>query len=180
MAPASRIGVIAGRSSLQATSQSSHICLQCRLRAHRASYKTNPPFGHLPTRRHASFMDTEKWRRKIWGTDTPPGPADPYGGPSVFEQRREILQLDPPKKLQDAERRTDDPAVIEEDVEDEANLGDYKPATSWEKLPRIGGDSWAKKEYISAHPFQGYERLHSDLSLANYHAKVHVLEAAVT
>ena len=106
-------------------------------------------------------MDTEKWRRKIWGTDTPPGPADPYGGPSVFEQRREMLQLDPPKKPQDAERRTEAPAIIEEDIEDDVNLGDYKPATTWEKLPRIGGDSWAKQEYISIHPFEGYESLHA-------------------
>ena len=161
MAPASRIGVIAGRSSLQATSRSNHICLQCQIQAHRASHKINSPFGHLPTRRHASFMDTEKWRRKIWGTDTPPGAADPYGGPSVFEQRREMLQLDPPEeKPQDAERRTEAPADVEDDVEDDVNIDDYKPATTWEKLPRIGGDSWAKNEYISTHPFEGYKSLH--------------------
>ena len=106
-------------------------------------------------------MDTEKWRRKIWGTDTPPGAADPYGGPSVFEQRREMLQLDPPeKKPHDAERRTGAPASVEEDVEDDVNIDDYKPATTWEKLPRIGGDSWAKNEYISTHPFEGYKSLH--------------------
>lgn len=105
-------------------------------------------------------MDTEKWRRKIWGTDTPPGLADPYGGPSVFEQRREMLQLDPPKKPQEVEGRTDAPAVVEEDVEDDVNIDNYKPATTWEKLPRIGGDTGAKKEYISTHPFEGYESLH--------------------
>lgn len=80
-----------------------------------------------------------------------------------------MLQLDTPRKHQDAERRTEDAAVIEEDIEDEVNLGDYKPATTWEKLPRIGGDSWAKKEYISAHPFEGYKSLRMAIfNLANY------------
>ena len=105
-------------------------------------------------------MDTEKWRRKIWGTDTPPGPADPYGGPSVFEQRREMLQLDPLKKPKELEKQKEAPAVIEEDVDNDLNMERYKPATTWEKLPRIGGDAWAKQEYISAHPFEGYECLH--------------------
>ena len=71
-----------------------------------------------------------------------------------------MLQLDPPKKPKEVGGRTDAPAIIEEDVEDDVNMDNYKPATTWEKLPKIGGDTWAKREYISAHPFEGYESLH--------------------
>ena len=80
----------------------------------------------------------------------------------AFSSRDErMLQLDPPEeKPQDAERRTEAPADVEDDVEDDVNIDDYKPATTWEKLPRIGGDSWAKNEYISTHPFEGYKSLH--------------------
>ena len=31
---------------------------------------------------------TEKLRRKIWGTDNPPGLEDPYGDRSVFDQSK--------------------------------------------------------------------------------------------
>ena len=70
-----------------------------------------------------------------------------------------MLQLDPPKKPQEGKGRTETPAVVEEDVEVDVNMDNYKPATTWEKLPRIGGDAWAKQEYVSAHPFEGYESL---------------------
>ena len=70
-----------------------------------------------------------------------------------------MLQLDPPKKPKEVGGQREAPAAIEEDVEDDINMDDYKPATTWEKLPRIGGDAWAKQEYISAHPFEGYESL---------------------
>ena len=159
MASASRIGVIAGQNALQATSRPNYTCLQCRLRAYRASHKTNPSFRHLPTRRHASFMDTEKWRKRIWGTETPPGPKDPYkspyGSPSVLDQMREERQQDVQEEPRDVERRTEAP---EEGIEDNVNVEGYKPATTWERLPRIGGDTWAKKQYVSTHPFEGYEK----------------------
>ncbi len=157
MAPASRIGVIAGRSSLQTASRSNYTCLQCQLRAYRATQKTKPPFRLPPTRRHASGINTEKWRKKIWGSETPPGQEDPYGSPSVLEQRRKELQLDvQEKEPHDVERRTEAPAVIEDGVEDYVDTEGYKPATTWETLPKIGGDTWAKKKYTSTHPFEGY------------------------
>ena len=170
MAPASQIGVIAGRRSLQAMSRSSYTCLQCQLHAYRASHKTNPPFIHLPTRRHASFMDTEKWRKRIWGTETPPGPKDPYtdsyGQPSVLDQMREERQRDNQEEPHDIERRT---AAPEEGIEDNVNTEGYKPATTWERLPRIGGDTWAKKQYVSTHPFEGYMSLGiAIVNFANY------------
>ena len=82
---------------------------------------------------------------------------DPYGPPSVIEQRRKELRLDvQEKELHDVERRTKAPAVVKDGVEDNINTEGYKPATTWESLPRIGGDTWAKKKYISIHPFEGY------------------------
>lgn len=40
--------------------------------------------------RHASsgLPLTERLRRRIWGTDSPPGLEDPYGGPRYLEKRR--------------------------------------------------------------------------------------------
>ena len=104
-------------------------------------------------------MDPEKWRKRIWGPD-PPGPKDPYkdpyGQPSVLDQMREERQRDRQEEPHDVERQTEAPAVIEEGIEDNDNTGGYKPATTWERLPRIGGDTWAKKQYVSTHRFEGY------------------------
>ena len=158
MAPPSGIGVLAGRRSLQATSGTSYTCLQCQLCAYRAPHKTNPSFRHFPTRRHASFMDTETWRKRIWGPN-PPGPKDPYkdpyGRPSVFDQMREKRQRDIQEEPRDVESRTE---ASKEDIEDNFNTEGYKPATTWERLPRIGGDTWAKQQYASTHPFEGYKK----------------------
>ena len=107
-------------------------------------------------------MDTEKWRKRIWGTETPPGPKDPYkntyGPPSVLDQMRDERQRDMQEEPHDMERRTEAPAVNEEDFQDNVNIEGYKPATTWESLPRIGGDAWAKNQYVSRHPFEGYEK----------------------
>ena len=102
-------------------------------------------------------MDTETWRKRIWGPN-PPGPKDPYrdpyGPPSVVDRLREERQRGNQEEPRDVESRTEAP---KEDVEDNFNTDGYKPATTWEKLPRIGGDTWAKKQYVSTHPFEGYK-----------------------
>ena len=35
---------------------------------------------------------TERLRRRIWGTENPPGLKDPFGGPGYFERRRQEAQ----------------------------------------------------------------------------------------
>lgn len=101
-------------------------------------------------------MDTETWRKRIWGPN-PPGPKDPYkdGPPSVFDQMREKRQRDTQEEPRDVERQTEAP---QEDIEDNVNTEGYRPATTWERLPRIGGDTWAKKQYVSTHSFEGYNK----------------------
>ncbi|KAF7502603.1 hypothetical protein GJ744_005444 [Endocarpon pusillum] len=37
---------------------------------------------------------TERIRRKMWGSDNPPGLKDPYGGPGYFERRRQEAQAE--------------------------------------------------------------------------------------
>ena len=69
-----------------------------------------------------SIPFTEKVRRKLWGTDNPPGLKDPYGGGSVLEE----------------------PSSEEVDVvPTAAQESPYVPATTWDGLEHVGTlDKW--------------------------------------
>jgi hypothetical protein len=57
-----------------------YVCAACR--------SSNLPHSSQQVRHNSDLPFTEKLRRKIWGTDNPPGLKDPYGGPSFWERRR--------------------------------------------------------------------------------------------
>jgi hypothetical protein len=71
--------------------------------------------------------------------DTPPGPADPYGGESFLEKRRR-------------EREEAGLDVVKEKAKwkTEAKMGKdgYKPATTWDGMEHVGytGLWWEKPE----------------------------------
>jgi len=69
---------------------------------------------------------TERIRRKIWGTDSPPGLKDPYGGKGVFEERWGG-QRQPSQEAEPIEQESD---IAPPDA--------YTEATNWEGLERIG------------------------------------------
>ncbi|EAW11823.1 mitochondrial 54S ribosomal mL50 protein [Aspergillus clavatus NRRL 1] len=79
---------------------------------------------------------TERVRRKIWGTDSPPGLKDPYGGEGVLERRwknqpgkeEEGLASEPAQALETETAATEE--IVSED--------NYVPASSWKGLPRVG------------------------------------------
>jgi hypothetical protein len=85
----------------------------------------------LSTSAKLSALDTEKWRRRIFGKEKPPGPADPYTGPSQVE------------------RSASDPATNETDLASESSALDrskkdwdfsgYVPAEDWSELEHVGG-----------------------------------------
>lgn len=87
-----------------------YVCASCRHQA--LCQRTSKP--QQPFRRNASsgLPWTERVRRKIWGTDNPPGLKDPYGGPSYFERRR---QANAEKRLQ----RAQEEARYEEPMEEQ-------------------------------------------------------------
>ncbi|GIK04185.1 hypothetical protein Aspvir_008263 [Aspergillus viridinutans] len=75
---------------------------------------------------------TERVRRKIWGTDNPPGLKDPYGGEGVLERK---WKKQPGQQEEEPARGSTE--ALESQSEDV--LPDtYEPATTWERLPRVG------------------------------------------
>jgi protein kinase C substrate 80K-H len=109
---------------------------------------------------------TERLRRKIWGTDNPPGLEDPYGGPSYFEKRRQqaregregpepatappephVLEPEsaPTRPYEHAQnKKLPSRSVPENDPEKEDP--DYVPAETWDGLERVGSSGhWSEK-----------------------------------
>jgi hypothetical protein len=76
---------------------------------------------------------TERVRRKIWGTDNPPGLKDPYGGEGVLERK---WKKQP--EQQDEEPARASTEALETQSEDVLSSDTYEPATTWEGLPRVG------------------------------------------
>ena len=132
----------------QAT-QVPYVCSSCRHQAQSLQ---------LQTIRNASsgLPFTERLRRKIWGTDSPPGLKDPYGGPSYFERRRQDSQterevIEPPAEEPETFEPEPPPTAsqrqnakksgrfeevyMHDPVKEDSS---YEPADTWDGLPRVG------------------------------------------
>ncbi|KAL4930695.1 mitochondrial 54S ribosomal mL50 protein [Aspergillus undulatus] len=116
-------------------SRTRYVCSTCR-------QESRPrPFVARQFLRNASDSSTpitERVRRKLWGTDNPPGLKDPYGGEGVFEKKFKKSQAS--RQAQEGENAPTEiqqEAATEEAVE-ETTSGDYIAATTWEGLDRVG------------------------------------------
>lgn len=154
MTSAGRFNIAARR---LASPQSCYVCLQCRLRASTASRATNPsitlPFA---SRRHAGSV-TDRLRKKIWGTETPPGQEDPYGKEGVFDRRRR-------EKEQEREKDRELEQVPQKEVGKSEDETEYVKATTAEGLGRVGGPGWGmeKWEEEESNYFYGFGQVHCE------------------
>lgn len=119
-------------SSLQG-SRTLYVCSVCRHEA-----RPRPLLARQFLRNASSNTTpiTERVRRKIWGTDNPPGLKDPYGE-SLLEKR---FRKEQPEKAEEEVVETAAATTEAENavVEDGAVAEAYEPATTWEGIPRIG------------------------------------------
>jgi len=90
----------------------------------------------------------ERTRRRIWGTDTPPGAADPYARPaksaagtasSPLEEGDQVDEATDVRAYAEEEYRQQR-AKLQQQVEDAPLHQDYVPATTWEGLEMVGGE----------------------------------------
>lgn len=147
MAPAARLlgplETVASQSGLR------YVCSTCRRQPVPRAARV---VVHNARRHNSSAPLSEKVRRKLWGTDNPPGLKDPYGGEGALEKtfrgKREAnnAQLTPQQQLE-AEEGAEAAAEAEVDVDGQsvpsAPPQDYTPATTWEGLERVGHQgSW--------------------------------------
>jgi hypothetical protein len=122
-----------------------YICRSCR---HLALRQRVTSWQSL---RHASSEEiaiTEKVRRKIWGTDNPPGLADPYGGESFLEKRRKERALQKEaQELKESEEEHATPAMLE------------RSGGTTQAMDSNAGSDYLPKEYVRSETWDGLEHL---------------------
>lgn len=128
--------------------QRPHICRSCHHQIFRQRF--------LPLQssrsKSSNLPFTERLRRKIWGTDNPPGLEDPYGGPGYFERRRqrqrgergaqEGREIPAPQSapIDSSEPVLNESAPWRSVPIDDPELVDpaYVPAETWDGLEHVG------------------------------------------
>ncbi|MCJ1398922.1 hypothetical protein MMC11_002123 [Xylographa trunciseda] len=96
---------------------------------------------------------TEKIRRKIWGTQNPPGQADPYGDASILDQSKG----QPPELEPEPEGVSQVSTTGDKSLPSSTAYADYVPATTWEGLDQIGGATgWWEEAWDQDNQFNGF------------------------
>ncbi|KAI9895026.1 MAG: hypothetical protein M1814_000249 [Vezdaea aestivalis] len=113
----------------RSASRQRYVCASCRLqRSKTTSVATFSTQGNQTERK---LPWTEKVRRRIWGTDNPPGLKDPYdrdSGPNTPEELDKTL---PVKRARPSPTQT-------LSTEKTPKWDDYTPAATWHGLTQIG------------------------------------------
>ncbi|KAI9700777.1 MAG: hypothetical protein M1836_002146 [Candelina mexicana] len=126
------------------------ICLACRRRTLSISPRATFSTSRVQRKSEGDQLTyTERLRRKIWGTNEPPGQKDPYQrlGP---EQQAAEEQAAEERAERQAERRRGQLASAKNEI---PRADKYEPATTWDGLESVGGweDNWDLE-----HTFRGF------------------------
>ncbi|CZT48256.1 uncharacterized protein RSE6_08929 [Rhynchosporium secalis] len=127
-----------------AQSTSTYLCSACK---HHASPFTT---SALRAAQDGKVSLTDKLRRKIWGTDSPPGLDDPYGDKSVFDQtkKNELKR----RKEQEVAIRLNRQKDVEKPVED-PSWDDYTEASTWDGMETVGS---TERPFRRQHKYQAF------------------------
>jgi hypothetical protein len=147
---------------LRIPSSSSFVCTRCRIRNLRPVVQSTAGFSAYATRRYANISNkdkdgneipyTEKIRRKMWGTNFPPGQRDPYKHMTPEEREAEAIEMEQERLEAEAKARGADALAVKE----ASNSTEYIPATTWEGLERIGGPTgWWEEAWDQENVFTG-------------------------
>ncbi|KAI9778873.1 MAG: hypothetical protein M1839_007836 [Geoglossum umbratile] len=164
------IGVLRDPPALPSTAQRS--CSACRSHRHLLPRATTTNFSTQPSRpaRRQNNTEpekiplTERIRRKLWGTEKPPGQEDPY------DQRNRRTRAVSTETVDEEASRT---AVAKEGET-------YVPASTWDGLEHVGGFSgWWEQNWDPEHAFKPSMRFIPTERLTSSQALTSALHRAV-
>lgn len=130
--------------------KNTYICIQCRINTQLHQFSTSGTNG-APQERARPIDFTERLRRRIWGTDTPPGPPPIYRKLSPEEEALAAAEFD---ELETENAIARDTAT---EVARQQEAGQYKPAEDWTGLEKIGGPKgWWEEAWDRENVYQGF------------------------
>ena len=149
---AARVGSALG----EAASSRVFVCHDCLARG-TALAAQGQRRSYADKKKKGSMFDSETWRKKIWGTENPPGPKDPYTQSQLFPERNQKPAETESTKAVVARPRAE-PTFDGSSVEDAKKFDpDYEPAETGVGLARIGGaKGWWEQVWDEDNQFQRY------------------------
>lgn len=145
--------LISAAGTFAKSSSTPYVCASCRGRA-----VITPP-SQQQICHNSDLPFTEKLRRKIWGTDNPPGLKDPYGGPSFLERRLAQRRQGQQPQSEDSETQPEPQSQLRP-VDEEPPTGyrsKYAPNIIDRADPRQYKMTVADAEYKEAETWDGLE-----------------------
>lgn len=97
----------------------------------------------------------EKLRRKVWGTDKPPGVKDPYGSESQLDHVEPLAELSEPHSPAEMEMEEGERGIRIATAEEKEH-GEYKSADTWEGLRQVGVEQWWESPRNAEDYFEPY------------------------
>ena len=138
-----------GSSLFNAFNRQAYICARCRSNVIKQAQRA--PISTSISRNAEKLPYAERFRRKIWGTDTPPGQADPYTKePNQTKETEEMGR--------DAEglSATEEAVALQDSASTVDPQLDYVPAQTWDGLEHVGGTTgWWEEAWDEEHQFTG-------------------------
>ena len=132
-------------------SQNTFICHRCRCLTQISQFTTTRQARASPEGPQKPDLTT-RLRRRIWGTDTPPGQKDPYRRLTPEEKAAELLEQE---SVGDGKHNASHDTATE--VARRQSAGEYLPAQNWDGLERIGGATgWWEEEWDRNNVYRGF------------------------
>ena len=139
------------------------VCRQCRYQA--AQHPQTRALSSNAVRGQKKGWGSrlsETFRKRIWGTDTPPRQKDPSREEGKALRRGTQAQRDDGERAASEEERMQGRGKSKPQQIDESN---YVPATNWDGLMAIGGPTgWWEEAWDEEHQFEGWDCLLSYMS----------------
>ncbi|ODH50775.1 hypothetical protein GX48_03092 [Paracoccidioides brasiliensis] len=114
---------------------------------------------------------TEKLRRKIWGTDKPPGLNDPYGSESQLNIGNSETEVYEEDTVHESEMEGEQGAHVA--TNEEIELANYKRAATWDGLKLVGVEKWWERLPKAEDCFYPFMAIEKTSSRDRFHQLLH-------
>ena len=133
------------------SSPKTFICHRCRCLTQKSHFTTTRQARASPEEPQKPDLTT-RLRRRIWGTETPPGQKDPYRRLTPEEKAAELLEQE---SIAEGKQNASQDTATE--IARRQSAGEYLPAQNWDGLERIGGATgWWEEEWDRNNVYRGF------------------------
>ncbi|PGH33925.1 hypothetical protein GX50_03246 [[Emmonsia] crescens] len=158
-----------------------YVCSTCRRQClpqslrpinHQFQFRRYTPSNSSQNNDRGDLPVFEKLRRKVWGTDKPPGVKDPYGSESQLDHVEPLAELSEPHSPAEMEMEEGERGIRIATAEEKEH-GEYKSADTWEGLRQVGVEQWWESPRNAEDYFEPFMTLEKATSRVKFYQILH-------